>query len=61
MTYLIFFLLVVAVGPLVVTRYAWFTARATNVGTVPSLLNSAAGSLTQVGAFYNSKGDRLTP
>lgn len=44
-----------------VERYAWFTARATNVGTAPSLLNSAAGSLTQVGAHYNSKGDRLTP
>ncbi len=44
-----------------VERYAWFTARATNVGTIPSLLYTSAGNLTQVGAFYNAKGDRLVP
>jgi hypothetical protein len=42
-----------------VERYSWFTARATNVGTVPSLLGPAEGQLTRVGAFYNLKGDHL--
>ncbi len=40
-------------------RYSWFTARATNVGTLPSLFNSAPGSLTEVGTLYNSAGDSL--
>jgi len=45
-----------------IERYAWFTARATNVGTIPSLLTSASPyQLTSVGAYYNSAGDMLTP
>jgi hypothetical protein len=43
-----------------VCRYSWFSARATNVGTEPSLFNAGAGSLTAVGKLYNSKGDRLS-
>jgi len=43
-----------------IERYSWFTARATNVGTLPSLLNAGAGSLTRVGTLYNSKGDALS-
>jgi len=43
-----------------VTRYAWFTARPTNVGTAPTLLYPNS-SLTQVGSYYNSAGDMLTP
>lgn len=39
-----------------VDRYAWFTARATNVGTIPSLFASGAGVLTNVGRLYNSNG-----
>lgn len=38
----------------IVQRYAWFTARATNVGTLPSLFNSDPGSLTEVGQLYNT-------
>jgi hypothetical protein len=30
------------------------------VGTLPSLFNAGAGSLTPVGTLYNSKGDALS-
>lgn len=40
-------------------RYAWFTARATNVGTAPSLLVDGKSTLTTVGGYYNREGDSL--